>query len=410
MENKKNFLSGFVAGLFLALIVIISTVLVQAFIFKSRGGLSFLDRAVVSNGINGDTLNKLQFMEEVIKNNYALDPVDDAELENGVYRGLVQALGDPYSAYFSPQEMVAQQDKLDGVYYGIGASVYIDEETGYAALAEIFENSPSMKAGLMEEDLIKEIDGKSIKGMELDDIIALVRGDKGTKVAFLIQRKTPAGIRDLTITVTRDSVPRQSVKSEMLEDKTGYILITEFDTVTVDQFTEAVATLTEQGMEALILDMRGNPGGNFAACIDVARHILPKGIITYTLDRNGERVDYDSSGAYEIKVPMVVLVNGGTASAAEIVSGAIKDHKKGTLVGTVTYGKGIVQRYIGMSDGSSIKLTTSKYYTPNGNYIHEVGIEPDVIVEPDRELFEKTGRDNQLEKAMETLKNQKQSN
>ena len=188
------------------------------------------------------------------------------------------------------------------------------------------------------------------------------------------------------------------------EDGIGYLRIREFDTVTVDQYTEAMAYLKENGMKAMILDLRSNPGGDLTAVVDIARKILPEGMIVYTEDKNGERKEYTGDGSNELQIPLAVLVNGYSASASEILAGAIQDYDKGTLIGTTTYGKGIVQRIHRLNDGTAIKLTVSAYFTPSGRNIHGIGITPDIELEYDQEAYDADGTDNQVEKAIEVLK------
>ena len=327
--------------------------------------------------------------------------VDSKAMENGIYQGLVDSLQDPYSAYYSAEEMQEQQEKMEGVYYGIGAYVTYDEEMGFARLGEIFANSPALESGLLEGDLIVKVDGQYTKGMGLDEVVSLIKGEEGTRVLLTIMREGETEARE--IEVERREVPKQTVSFEMMDNKIAYIRISEFDKVTVDQFTDAMAMAKGSGMLGLILDLRDNPGGNLAAVIDVARQILPKGLVVYTKDKAGKRQDYNCDGDHELTVPMVVLVNGGSASASEVLAGAVKDYGKGKLLGTTTFGKGIVQKYLAISDGSAVKLTTSKYYTPKGNNIHGIGIEPDETLEMDYEEYLESGYDNQLERAKEIL-------
>ena len=351
--------------------------------------------------VSARTMQKLQLIEDIIEENYALDMVDSKAMENGIYQGLVDSLQDPYSAYYSAEEMQEQQEKMEGVYYGIGAYVKYDEEMGFARLGEIFANSPALESGLLEGDLIVKVDGQYTKGMGLDEVVSLIKGEEGTRVLLTIMREGETEARE--IEVERREVPKQTVSFEMMDNKIAYIRISEFDKVTVDQFTDAMAMAKGSGMLGLILDLRDNPGGNLAAVIDVARQILPKGLVVYTKDKAGKRQDYNCDGDHELTVPMVVLVNGGSASASEVLAGAVKDYGKGKLLGTTTFGKGIVQKYLAISDGSAVKLTTSKYYTPKGNNIHGIGIEPDETLEMDYEEYLESGYDNQLERAKEIL-------
>ncbi len=401
MSEKRKFINGLITGLFLSVIIMGATYAgreaVEVWKAHNGGGEPAQEEEVV----NARTMQKLQLIEDIIEEHYALEMVDSKTMENGIYEGLINSLDDPYSAYFSAEEMQEQQEKMDGVYYGIGAYVKYDSEMGFARLGEIFADSPALESGLQEGDLIVKVDGQYTKDMGLDEVVALIKGEEGTKVVLTIMREGETEARE--IEVERREVPKQTVTYEMLRDKIAYIRITEFDKVTVDQFTDALATAKGEGMLGLVLDLRDNPGGNLAAVIDVARRILPKGLVVYTEDKAGERQDYNCDGENELTVPMVVLVNGGSASASEVLAGAIKDYDKGKLLGTTTFGKGIVQKYLGLSDGSAVKLTTSKYYTPKGNNIHEIGIEPDEELEMDYEQYLESGYDNQLERAVEIL-------
>ena len=245
--------------------------------------------------------------------------------------------------------------------------------------------------------------GTDVYDMKLDDVVALIRGEEGTTVHIVISRAEGNGRKKYEFDVERRRVESPTVDSEMKDD-IGYIYIREFDMVTVDQFAEALAEVKEKGAKALVIDLRSNPGGSLKAVVDIAGQILPAGKVVYTEDKYGKQEFYGSDGTKELDIPLAVLVNGDSASASEILAGAIKDYKKGTIVGTTTYGKGIVQQVFSLKDGSAVKLTVSHYYTPNGNDIHKVGIEPDVKVEFDRDAYLKDGTDNQLEKALELLR------
>ena len=400
MSDKRKFLNGLITGLLIAVVIVGGVYAGQeaVTVWKQKQNV---DSAQTESVANARTMQKLQLIEEIIQKNFALDMADDAAMENGIYQGLVNSLQDPYSAYLSAEEMAEQKNRMDGVYYGIGAYVRYDSNVGFARLGEIFEGSPAQESGLKEGDLIIKVDDQYTKNMSLEDVIALIKGEEGTKVMLTIMREGDNEIYEFE--VERREVPKQTVSYEMLENKIAYIRISEFDKVTVDQFTDAMATAKGSEMLGLILDLRDNPGGNLAAVIDVARKLLPKGLIVYTEDKAGERKDYTCNGENELTVPMVVLVNGGSASASEVLAGAIKDYGKGKLLGTTTYGKGIVQKYLGISDGSAVKLTTSKYYTPKGNNIHGIGIEPDEELEMDYEQYLEKGYDNQLERAKEIL-------
>ncbi len=401
MSDKRKFINGLLTGLFLAVIIAGATYGGRKAVTVWKQYHSQEESGAGAEVVSARTMQKLQLIEDIIEENYALDMVDSKAMENGIYQGLVDSLQDPYSAYYSAEEMQEQQEKMEGVYYGIGAYVKYDEEMGFARLGEIFANSPALESGLLEGDLIVKVDGQYTKGMGLDEVVSLIKGEEGTRVLLTIMREGETEARE--IEVERREVPKQTVSFEMMDNKIAYIRISEFDKVTVDQFTDAMAMAKGSGMLGLILDLRDNPGGNLAAVIDVARQILPKGLVVYTKDKAGKRQDYNCDGDHELTVPMVVLVNGGSASASEVLAGAVKDYGKGKLLGTTTFGKGIVQKYLAISDGSAVKLTTSKYYTPKGNNIHGIGIEPDETLEMDYEEYLESGYDNQLERAKEIL-------
>lgn len=407
MSNKKSFLGGIVTGV-LAAALILSGVfmgrsawnLFQASRAQEAASQSAAENTGSDTVANQRTMDKLKLLEDTI-GKYYLESVDEQTLEKGVYDGLVKALGDPYSVYYSAEELKELQDKTEGIYYGIGAYIGIDADTSLPRLTGIIEGTPAQESGLRAGDLLYKVDGEEVQGLELTQVVSKVKGEEGTTVYLTIIREGESDY--LEIDVVRRKVESPTVNQKMLDNNIGYIQITEFDTVTLDQFTEALAVCRGSGMKGLILDLRGNPGGNLNTVCDIAREILPKGLIVYTEDKNGKRTEYTCDGTNQIKEPLVVLVDSGSASASEILAGAIKDYGIGTLVGTTTFGKGIVQRIISLSDGSAVKLTVSNYYTPNGNNIHKIGIAPDIEEKFDGEAYYNDGVDNQLNKAIEVM-------
>ena len=407
MINKKSFLGGIVTGI-LAAALILSGVfmgrsawnLFQASRAQEAASQSAAENTGSDTVANQRTMDKLKLLEDTI-GKYYLESVDEQTLEKGVYDGLVKALGDPYSVYYSAEELKELQDKTEGIYYGIGAYIGIDADTSLPRLTGIIEGTPAQESGLRAGDLLYKVDGEEVQGLELTQVVSKVKGEEGTTVHLTIIREGESDY--LEIDVVRRKVESPTVNQKMLDNNIGYIQITEFDTVTLDQFTEALAVCRGSGMKGLILDLRGNPGGNLNTVCDIAREILPKGLIVYTEDKNGKRTEYTCDGTNQIKEPLVVLVDSGSASASEILAGAIKDYGIGTLVGTTTFGKGIVQRIISLSDGSAVKLTVSNYYTPNGNNIHKIGIAPDIEEKFDGEAYYNDGVDNQLNKAIEVM-------
>ncbi|MDO4302290.1 MAG: S41 family peptidase [Bacillota bacterium] len=403
-QNRKNFLLGMVFGV---LIVSLAVMCIYAgkmayhlLSVRGTGAQSADGESVVST----DTIQKMRTIEEVIDSYYYGDEVTTAELQDGVYKGMMEALGDPYSEYYSTEELEDVVNSNQGISYGIGAYISMNQQMSMAMISGVMEESPAQEAGLREGDIIYQVEGESTQGMSLTKVVSLVKGREGTTVHLTIYREGEADYLDFEI-VRAKQIETTTVDSGTLEghEDIGYLRIREFDTVTVDQYTEAMAVLTEQGIKGLILDLRSNPGGDLSAVVEIARKILPAGLIVYTEDKEGNRKEYTCDGQRELQMPLVVLVNGYSASASEILAGAIQDYNKGTLVGTTTYGKGIVQRIHRLDDGTALKLTVSAYFTPSGRNIHGIGIEPDIELEYDYEAYEADGTDNQVEKALEIL-------
>lgn len=352
--------------------------------------------------INDESIKKLEAIEEVINEYYYQDEDIDADkMIEGMYAGMVDSLEDPYSVYYTAEEWQSLMEETEGIYYGIGAYLSLDSATGLAKISGVIAGTPAEEAGLRENDIIYKVDDENIQGLELSEIVSRVKGEEGTVVHLTIIREGETDY--LEMDVTRRQIESPTVNYEMYDNGIGYIQIREFDDVTTDQFTEALAVIKGSDAEGLILDLRGNPGGSLPVVVDIARMILPEGMIVYTEDKYGERDEYTCDGKNELNIPLVVLVNGNSASASEILAGAIKDYGKGTLIGTTTFGKGIVQRVLPLTDGTALKLTISAYYTPKGNNIHGIGIEPDIECEFDADAYYDDGVDNQLDRAIEEM-------
>ena len=358
-----------------------------------------------SSIVSTDTIQKMKTLEEAISKYYFYeDEVSSQELQNGIYKGMISALGDPYSEYYSREELEEAVNSNQGISYGIGAYISMSKQMNLAMINGVMEESPAQEAGLEEGDIIYEVDGESTQGMSLTQVVSRVKGREGTTVRLSIYREGENDFLDFEIKRAKQ-IETTTVESGMLEntDHIGYLRIREFDGVTVDQYTEAIAVLKENDMKGLVLDLRSNPGGDLTAVVDIAGKILPKGLIVYTEDKKGNRMEYTRDDKEELEIPLVVLVNEYSASASEILAGAIQDYNKGTLVGTTTFGKGIVQKIHRLDDGTAVKLTISAYFTPSGRNIHGIGIEPDIELEYDEEGSEERGIDNQVEKAIEIL-------
>lgn len=363
------------------------------------GGVGLLNKGNQTGAISDENIEKIAYYQELLQK-YYYEGVSEEEMADGVLYGLMKTVGDPYTCYYSVEEMKELTSDLEGVFFGIGAYLEMDNDAGYAKISGVIEGTPASRADIQIGDYVVKVDGVNVYGKTLTEVVSMIRGEVGTQVVLTLKR----GGEEIEVTVTRENIKTPTVKYELLETGIAHITITEFADVTPEQFTEALAQMEEDHANGLILDLRGNPGGSLTAVVDVCKQILPEGMIVYTEDKYGTREEYKCDGMNELNVPMVVLVDGGSASASEILAGAIKDHGKGILVGTTTYGKGIVQKIFTYEDGSAAKITVSKYYTPNGYNIHGVGIEPDRVVEWDSEMFQDTGVDNQLEEAIRILK------
>lgn len=399
-ENKtKYYLLGLATGIALSMIVSLMTVSVVRF-YKNIGLMRNKAQAESAESVTDDVVvEKLGVLEETV-DKYFWKDVEEETLQDGIYKGMLAALDDPYSVYYTKEELISLQQQTEGIYYGIGAYISKDLETGYVQISRIIKGTPAEESDLMQGDYIYAIEGESMYGKESDYVVSKIKGEEGTFVTITVLREGEADPID--IDVERRRIESPTVEYEMYDNGIAYIQITEFDLVTTGQFEEAYNQAKADGMKGLIIDLRSNPGGNLSTVCDIARMLLPKGLIVYTEDKYGKREEYKCDGSNEIDVPLVVLADGYSASASEILTGAVKDYGIGTIVGTTTYGKGIVQKVINLSDGSALKLTVSTYFTPNGNNIHGIGIEPDIEVPFDAEQYQ-NGVDNQLEKAKEVL-------
>ena len=394
--EQGRFRKGFILGIVCTLII-------------GGGGLKIYD-LVQSNernqgAVTDSFVQKAKYIEETVKESYTGD-IDDDQMEEYMYKGMMASLGDPYSAYYTSEEYEELTTETTGSYEGIGVVMQQDVNTGEVKVVRCYEGAPGEKAGLLPEDVLVEVNGESVSGMELSEVVDKVKNSQDQVAHLTIAREGESEYLEIDVHLEEVNIP--VVQSEMLEDNIGYIALYEFTEQTEPQYMEAFEALKDQGMERLIIDVRNNPGGLLTSVCDILEDILPEGLIVYTEDKNGEREEYTCDGENELDIPLAVLVNGNSASASEIFAGAIQDYSKGTIVGTTTFGKGIVQSLIPFNDGSAIKTTTAKYYTPSGKCIHGTGIQPDVEVELSEGLEQETSisheEDNQLQKAIEAVK------
>lgn len=334
-----------------------------------------------------------------IETKYVND-TDDVKLIDGAIDGMVKSLNDPHSNYLSPKMYKTLMEQTEGSFAGIGVIMGMDNEQKIHIVG-IMENSPGQKAGLQEGDEILAVDGVPVTQMAFDEVAAHVRGQAGTDVVLTIMRDNT----NQDITITRDNIKLKNVGHKMLDNNIGYIQIVSFSEDTANEFNEAYNDLKNQGMKALVLDLRNNPGGLLTTCVEIAKKLVPKGEIVSIVDKQGNKETYSSS-LEAPEYPLVVLINKNSASASEILSGAIQDTKAGTIIGNTSYGKGSVQTILPMFEDDAVKLTIAKYYTPSGRSIDGTGITPDIEIN----LDENATSDTQLDKALEVLKAQLNNN
>ena len=390
-KKPSGFLKGVVVGALAALIVVGTA----AGAFKIFGGSS-------SDVVSDATLKKLSKIEKIVQEKFLYEE-DKDKIQDGILKGYVDGLDDVYSVYYNEEETKALQESTSGEYYGVGAVLTEDATTGVVTIVEVYEDSPAEKAGLKADDILYKVDDTEVTGMDLTKVVSYIKGDEGTDVALTVIRGDQSD--ELELTATRAKIEAHTVSYKMLEDNIGYIKVTEFDTVTTQQYTDALDDLESQGMERLIVDLRNNPGGNVSTVCDMLDRMLPEGLIVYTQDKDGNKNEATSDEENQFTKPLVVLMNGNSASASEIYAGAIQDYGLGKIVGTQSYGKGVVQQIFDLGDDTSLKITIADYYTPNGRNINGQGITPDVEVEYEKDE-NNSEADNQLDKAIEVVKSE----
>ena len=362
--------------------------------------------------------SKMEMIQQIIDQVFLYDE-DAQNVEDFIYRGMMAGLDDPYSVYYSEEDYKLMQESTSGTYSGIGAMISQNRTTGLCTVVKVFDGSPALEAGMRPGDVVYKVEDTLVAGESLDVIVSnYVKGEEGTPVQITVYRADEDAYVDLTLTRKKIEVP--TVESRMLDETTGYVAVSEFDLITVDQFKTAIDDLTAEGMKQLVIDLRNNPGGILDSAVAMVDYLIPddmmdfkkgegKSLIVYTADRNGEGETYTASDGHAVDLPIAILVNGDSASASEVFTGAMKDYGRAVVVGTTSYGKGIVQNLIPLGDGSAIKLTTAHYYTPSGFDLHEKGIVPDVEVPLDESLRTQAvirpEDDNQLKRAVEVLNN-----
>lgn len=439
-ENKNKFWKGVLVG-----------TLVTAFsgliIVGVATGISLIGRTVIDNQVQTQVVDssqgieaqpakldmekvegKVNLLEDIINKRFLYE-IDIEALESGLYKGLMSGLDDPYAVYYDSKEYKELQESVSGTYCGIGVMVSQNRTTGLVTVVRVFKDSPGERAGLLPGDILYKVGDIDITTEDLDLIVSKhIKGMEGTVVRITVLR----GTEYVEVKAIRGQIEVPTVEYKLLNDNTGYVVISQFDLVTADQFIKAVEDMEANGMERLVIDLRGNPGGVLDSAVDMAAYLLPEdkmeGTIVYTEDKNGKgeryycknglisfegtnpqniNPRYPKKDGHQLDMPMAVLINENSASASELFAGCLQDYGWATIVGTTSFGKGIVQNLIPLTDGSAIKLTTERYFTPSGFCLHEQGITPDVEVELDEELKQKVvilpEEDNQLQKAIAVL-------
>ncbi|MBL4936304.1 S41 family peptidase [Clostridium sp. YIM B02515] len=349
--------------------------------------------------------SKFQKMFEVrhLLNKLYDGKIDDNALVEGAIKGMTAALNDPYTVFMNQKEYEAFSSQTEGAYSGVGIQIEVKENN--IVVVSTFEDSPAKKAGILPGDVIEKVNGTDVTGKEYDKAVTMMKGKEGTNVDITVLRNS----KDThTYAVKRSKITIDTVSGEMLSNNIAYIKLSMFDENTGKNFDSKLKELKDKGAKGLVLDLRQNPGGLLTTCVDVVSNFIPKGkTVVSTVDKNGNKDVRESKGGLAVGMPLVVLTDGLTASASEIVSGAVRDYKIGTLVGEKTFGKGVVQTVVDTGDGTALKVTMAKYYTPNGENIHKIGIQPDVKVEYPEDLLKKPysrSSDPQFSKALELIK------
>lgn len=429
MESRNKFWKGALVGALLttfAGLVIVGMSLGILMIGRTAGKGQAAESVQAENQDGDLDLNriasKIQTIQGVIDKYYLFDE-DKGKVEDWIYKGMLYGLEDPYTVYYTKDEYERLMEDTSGEYCGIGVMVSQSAATGIITVTKVFEGTPGAEAGILPGDVIYKVGDTEVTGMDLELVVKdHIKGKEGSPVTITVLREEAGNYIDMTMERRQITVP--TVEHEMLADHVGYISVSQFDTVTADQFKGAIDDLEKQGMEKMVVDLRNNPGGVVDAVVSMLDYILPddlvitgdpnlvrkkknKTLLVYMADKNGQGEQYYASDGHEVDVPLAVLVNGQSASASEVFSGALKAYNKAKLVGTKTFGKGIVQTLFPLDNGTAIKMTIAHYYTPSGFDLHGKGLEPDVPVELNEDLKTKVTikheEDNQLIEALKAL-------
>ena len=431
MENKNKFWKGALVGALLTAFAGLIIVGMSLGIFLiGRTAIDGPQQAAESNQAenqNGSLdvnriTKKITTLQQIIDKYYLFDE-DTTQVEDWIYKGMMFGLNDPYTTYYTAEEYQKLNEDTEGEYHGIGVMISQNRGTGLITVIKVFKDTPAAEAGMRPGDILYKVGDMEVTGMDMDILVKdYIKGKDGSEVELTVFRQDEGEYVDLKM--ERRNVTVQTVEYQMMEDSVGYIAVSQFDVVTADQFKAAVNDLEKQGMKKLVVDLRNNPGGVLGTVVDMLDYILPDDLtiegdkdlvrtnpeatlLVYMADKNGKGEQEYASDGHSLDIPMAVLVNGESASASEVFTGAMKDYGRATIVGTKTFGKGIVQNLIPLDNGTAIKMTTAHYYTPSGFDLHGKGIEPDVEVELKEELRNQitveVKEDNQIEAALKAL-------
>ncbi|WP_195940784.1 S41 family peptidase [Romboutsia sp. 1001713B170131_170501_G6] len=345
-------------------------------LFTSTLQIGLGNKVVVSKDLyeKYSKYNKMIGLEGAIKEDFYQKTKDD-KLVNGAIKGMFSGLDDPYSQYYTKEEFKRLKEQTSGSFVGIGVIISPSPDDDYLTVVSPIQGSPAEKSGVEAGDKIVKVDGKNVFAKNSDEAISMIKGKEGTTVELTLKRDG----KEFDVKVKREEIVSKSVEGKMLEDKIGYVRITSFSENTYKEFKTALDRLKSEGMKGLILDVRDNGGGLLNICKDIADELIGEGTIVYTKDNKGN-TEYLKSDKDKLGLPIAILTNENSASASEILTGAIIDNKAGISIGTTTFGKGLVQSVRELKDGTGFKLTTAQYFTPNGDYINEKGIKPTIEV------------------------------
>ena len=381
MISKKRAL---IYSVILVIVTVICTTMVQ---------LTFGNKVIISKGLyeTYSKYDKLLGLENIIEEDFYQEVSED-DLIDGALKGLFEGLDDPYSQYYTADEFESLKEQTSGSFVGIGVYIGVSSENNKITIISPIEGSPAEQVGIKSGDIVVKVDGESIESKTVDEVIKQIKGKENTKVNLTVEREG----KELSFDITRQTIVTKSVSNEVKNNDIGYLRITSFDEHTYDEFKENLSELESKGIKGLVIDLRDNPGGLLDVCVDIADDLIGKGTIVYTKDNSGNE-EYYKSDANELNMPIAVLINGGSASASEILTAALVDNGKAIAIGETSFGKGLVQSVKGLKDGTGYKLTTAQYFTPNGDYINGKGITPKI---------QEKDKNKQLEAALEYIQNE----